>query len=73
MNSKISFLKNHADTLAIIGVNIAIAAILLSICISNMSNISALNSRMDANISASNARIDTLHVMFYDLLKEGRK
>ena len=53
---------NHADTLAIIGVNLAIAAVLLTICMSNMST-----------ISATNARIDTLHTMFYDLLKEGRK
>lgn len=60
--SKISFLKDHADTLAIIGVNIAIAAILLSICLTNM-----------ASAASANARIDTLHVMFYDLLKEGKK
>ena len=57
-----SFLKNHTDTLAIIGVNLAIAAILLTICISNISS-----------NSAANTRIDTLHVMFYDLLKEGKK
>jgi len=62
MKKEIGFFKNHADTIAIIGVNIAIAAILLTICISNISSISAVNSR-----------IDTLHVMFYDLLKEGRK
>jgi hypothetical protein len=73
MDTKISFLKDHADTVAIIGVNIAIAAILLSICLTNMSNISELNSRMDANISSANSRMDQLHVMFYDLLKEGRK
>lgn len=60
--SKISFLKDHADTVAIIGVNIAIAAILLSICLTNM-----------ASVAAANARIDSLHVMFYDLLKEGKK
>jgi len=66
MNDKPSFLKNHADTVAIIGVNLAIAAILMAIC---LSNISSVNSRMDA----ANARMDTLHVMFYDLLKEGKK
>lgn len=57
-----SFFKDHSDTIAIIGVNLAIAAILLSLSLSNMSN-----------ISSANARMDTLHVMFYDLLKEGRK
>ena len=57
-----SFLRNHADTLAIIGVNLAIAAVVMSICISNISS-----------TAAANARIDTLHVMFYDLLKEVKK
>ncbi len=57
---KENFFKNHADTLAIIGVNIAIAAILITLWISNSSRIDAANSRMD-----------TLHVMYYDLLKEG--
>ena len=59
---KTNFWEQHADTIAIIGVNIGIAAFILSICLSNMSN-----------ISAANARIDTLHVMFYDLLKEVKK
>lgn len=48
MESKPSFLKNHADTIAIIGVNIAIAAILMSICISNSHRIDAVNTRSDA-------------------------
>jgi hypothetical protein len=61
-DKKSGFFKDHADTIAIIGVNIAMAAILLTICLSNMSS-----------IAAANARIDTLHVMFYDLLKEGKK
>jgi hypothetical protein len=60
--NKENFLKNHADTLAIIGVNIAIAAILITMSLSNSSRIDAANSRMD-----------TLHVMFYDLLKEWKK
>lgn len=64
-----NFLKNHADTLAIIGVNIAIAAILIMMTLSNMASIDSANSRMDA----ANARMDTIHVMFYDLLKESRK
>lgn len=61
-NKPTSFLKNHADTMTIIGINIAIGAIALSICLSNISS-----------ITSSNARIDTLHVMFYDLLKEIKK
>lgn len=51
-----------ADTWAIIGVNITIGAILFGMWISNTSR-----------IDASNARIDALHVMFYDLLKEVKK
>ncbi len=60
--NKSGFFKDHSDTIAIIAVNIAIATILMAICLSNMSS-----------IAAANTRIDTLHVMFYDLLKEGRK
>lgn len=62
MEDKSNFLKNHADTLAIIGVNIGIGAILVTMCLSNMSN-----------INAANARIDTIYNMFYDLLKEVKK
>ena len=59
MENKQNFLKNHADTLAIIGVNLAIGAILVSMWISHAHR-----------IDSANARMDTLHVMFYDLLKE---
>jgi hypothetical protein len=60
--NKPSFLRNHADTIAIMGLNLAIAGLLIALYISNASHISALNTRMD-----------TLYVMFYDLLKEGKK
>lgn len=63
---KSSFIKDHADTLAIIAVNLTVAAILVSMCISN-------SSRIDSTIAATNARIDTLHIMFYDLLREVKK
>ena len=52
MENKPSFLKNHADTLAIIGVNIAIAAILVTMCISNSHRVDAVNARSDALYSA---------------------
>jgi len=68
-NKPVSFLKNHADTMTIIGVNLAIGAIALNLCISNITSIAAVNARVDA----ANTRMDTLHTMFYDLLKEGRK
>ena len=73
---KVNFWKQHADTITIIGVNIGIAAFMLSICLSNMSSILLANSRLDAansRLDAANARMDTLHVMFYDLLKEVKK
>lgn len=59
---KQSFMKNHADTIAIIAVNLTVAAILVSMCISNSSR-----------IDAANARMDTIHIMFYDLLREVKK
>lgn len=57
MDNKASFLKNHADTLAIIGVNLCIAAILVSMWISNSHRIDAVNARMDATMS----RIDGMY------------
>lgn len=56
------FFRNHADTVAIIGVNIAIGAILISMWISHASRIDAVNSRMD-----------TIHMMIYDMLKDTKK
>lgn len=56
---KSGFFKDHIDTIAIIGVNLAAIAILVSMWISNTSR-----------VDIANSRIDTLHVMFYDLLKE---
>lgn len=64
MNNE-NFLKNHADTLAVIGVNIAIAAILLTICISNISSISASNTRMDS----ANARMDLMQNLIIQEMK----
>lgn len=55
-------MKNHWDTIAIIGVNLAVAGLLMALCISN-----------NSQIHATNARMDTLHVMFYDLLKESKR
>ncbi len=41
------FFKNHADTLAVIGVNLAIAGIYLTLLISNIHRVDAVNSRSD--------------------------
>ena len=57
--SRPSFLKDHADTLAIIGVNLAIAAILVSMWISN-----------SHRVDAANARSDQLYSIILDLLKQ---
>lgn len=57
---KPSFLRNHVDTLAIIGVNLAIAAILVTLWISN-----------SHRVDAANARSDTLYSQLITLQKEG--
>jgi hypothetical protein len=62
MENKDGFFKNHVDTLAIIAVNIGIAAILVSLWISN-----------SHRIDAANARSDALYTSFYNLLIEVRK
>jgi len=40
MKTENNLFKNHIDTMVIVGVNIAIAAILIAIFLSNISNIS---------------------------------
>lgn len=62
MNEKQSFLRDHTDTIIIIGVNIAIAAILVTMIISN-----------SHRIDAANARSDGLYSMCADMLKEIKK
>lgn len=62
MEKKNAFFKNYPDTLAIIGVNLGIGAILVSLWLANCSR-----------IDATNARSDTLYTMFYDLLREVKK
>jgi hypothetical protein len=57
-----NFFRSHADTLAIVGVNLAIAAILITMIISNVQSINAVN-----------ARADQLHSEFLQLIKEGKK
>lgn len=54
---KQSFLKNHADTSAVIGVNIALAAIMIALWISNSQRIDACNSRIDSAL----VRIDGMY------------
>jgi hypothetical protein len=62
MSEKIGFFKAHGDTIAIIGVNIAMITILVSMCISNTHR-----------IDASNARSDFLSNQIIELIKEVRK
>ena len=60
------FLKNHADTLTIIGVNIALGAMLLSMILSQSHRIDAANTRSDAIM----ARIDAVQMIIFDMVKE---
>lgn len=66
---KIGFFKNHADTLAIIGVNLALFAFMLNFMISTSHRVDAANARLDA----LNVRLDTVQMMIFDMLKEGKK
>jgi len=58
---KSSFFKLHSDAIAIIGVNLAIAGLLISMIISN-----------SHRIDAANTRSDLLHSEFVNLLKDLR-
>lgn len=59
MKSNPGFFQNHIDTLAIIGVNVAIAAILTTMIISNTHR-----------VDAANARSDQLFLTLIELVKE---
>lgn len=59
---KQTFLKNYVDTLAIIGVNIAIAAILIGMWTANTSR-----------IDAANARTHQLYQTLIDVINQGKK
>lgn len=60
---KQSFLRNHADTIAIIGVNLGIALVLISIYLSNISS----------RIDIVENRIDKLYIIRNDQLRECKK
>lgn len=68
-HQKTSFFKTHADAIAIVGVNLALIAICVSVWIGESMRIDAANARIDS----ANARSDQLHNEFYDLLKEMRR
>jgi len=44
---KESFFRNHVDTMAIMALNLAIAAVLISLWVSNTARIDAVNRRSD--------------------------
>lgn len=56
---KQGFFKNHADTVAIIGVNLAGVALLVTMWLSHAG-------RMDA----ANARMDTIQTLMYQEMKD---
>lgn len=59
--------------LAIIGVNIALAGIMISIIVWITSKHDTEMNRVITRIDGHAARMDQLYSMFVDLLKEGRK
>lgn len=58
---KTSFMKNHADTVAIIGVNIAIAAVLITMSLANTSRTDASNARLDGLYNLISQEIKSFH------------
>ncbi len=72
-HTKVSFLKDHADTVTIIGVNIAIAAILVTMWLSNTNRVDAANTRSDQLYSLIVQQQKDFNDKFYDLLKEVKK
>lgn len=68
--SQNSFMKNHADTIAIIGVNVTIAAILICLFIMNVSSIQSVNARVDAANNRSDGIMTRIDAMLDFLTKK---
>lgn len=66
MDNKQSFFKNHTDTLAILGVNLAIAAVLVTMFISSLHRADAINARIDS----ANMRSDQISSNIVTLIQE---
>lgn len=64
------FFKNHADTIAIMGVNLAIAGIYLTLLISNMNRIDSANARSDGIMLDFKNESKELREEFYKESKE---
>lgn len=67
---KESFLKQHGDAAAVIGVQIGIAALLLTVMIWMGSTAQAQISSMNARQDAMNARLDTVQMLIYQEMKD---
>jgi hypothetical protein len=63
-SEKTGFFRNHIDTFAIMGLNIAIAGLLVSLYVSNSSNITAINTRIDESITSANSKMDVANAKF---------
>jgi hypothetical protein len=70
---KQSFLRNHADTFAIMGLNLAIAAILTSMWLSNSHRVDAVNSRMDTMQGLIYQEIKDFHGRLCSIEERNRK
>lgn len=66
---KQSFLKTHGDAITIIGVNIALAAIMMSMWISNTHRIDAGWQTTNARIDATMSRIDGMYEVLINHVK----
>lgn len=70
---KESFFKNHGDTLAIIGVNIALIAMMLTLWTSANSRTDAVNTRMDATIALIYQESKDFHARLCVIEEKNRK
>lgn len=72
-HQKPSFFKSHADTLAIIAVNLAIASLLIGMIISNSNRIDTSNARSDLLHHTLHQEIKEFHGRLCSLEERGRK
>jgi len=68
-----SFLRNHVDTLAIMGVNLAIAAILIGMWTANTARIDAANARTDQLFNTWQQETKDFHARLCTIEERNRK
>lgn len=68
-----SFFERPNDTWAIIGVNVAMLAVMMTLFMAQGSRIESMDAKFNARFDAMTSRIDTVQMIIFDMIKDGKK